>query len=41
MQKVEAQAVTGVFATVFTAIAEAEACLKLMRLRQAEKAAAT
>jgi len=40
VQKVGAQAVTGAFATVSTVIAEAEACLKLMRLRQAEKAAA-
>jgi len=32
VQKVGAQAVTGAFITVFIAIAEAEACLKLMQL---------
>jgi len=41
VQRVRAQAVTGTFTTVSTAIAEAEAFLKPMRLRQSEKAAAT
>ncbi len=41
VQKIEAQAVTDVFSTVFTVIAETEACLKLMQLQQAEKAATT
>ena len=39
VQRVGAQAITGVFATVSTVIAEAEAYLKPIRVRHAEKAA--
>lgn len=41
VQRIGAQAVTGAFATVSTAIAEAEAHLKPIQVRHAEKAAAT
>lgn len=41
VQKVEAQAVTDTFITVFTVIAKTEACLKPMWLQQAEKAVTT
>jgi hypothetical protein len=41
VQRIGAQAVTGAFATVSTAVAEAEAYLKPIRIRHSEKAAAT